>query len=259
MSYQILLVDDEAHAIEGVKSDLDLAKLQISNLFTAWNIRKAKEILEQERIDILLCDIEMPHGSGLELQAWLREHQPHIVTIFLTSHADFKYAKEALKLGSLDYLLKPVMADELEGAIRKAQELIDRNGEISRNSQSHQLWMKHHSYIIEKFWLDLIYQSIPNDPDAIREQVERHHIPMTEESIFLPVLISVQRWNKELKSRDEKILEYALLNSAEEIVINNEWNGICFELDNGMLLVILVASQGTEWDQDRLLHVCRQY
>ncbi len=65
MNYHMLIVDDEIHAIEGVKSDLDLNKLGITNLFTAFNIRQAKDIFIEGSIDILLCDIEMPQGSGL--------------------------------------------------------------------------------------------------------------------------------------------------------------------------------------------------
>ncbi|RCW43511.1 response regulator [Paenibacillus prosopidis] len=259
MTYQMIIVDDEIHAVEGVKSDLDLNKLGITGLFTAYNIRQAKDIFENEVIDIMLCDIEMPQGSGMELLTWVREHHPNTATIFLTSHADFKYAKEALELGCLDYLLKPVLAIDLEKAIRKAQSVIDRNMEISRNSKSHQLWLKHHSLIIERFWLDLINHSMPSDPVAIREQIECHHIPITEDSIFLPILIGVQRWNKTLKHRDEKILEYALKNTAEEVIIGNKENGICFHLDQGKLLVIVTADSGADWGYNQVQDACRQY
>lgn len=110
------------------------------------------------------------------------EHRNH----FLTSHADFKYAKEALQLGSLDYLLKPVRAADLEKAIRKAQSVVDRNTEFNRNSKSHQLWLKHHSLIIEHFWLNLINHSTTITKEAVREQIERHHIPIMEGMLFFP-------------------------------------------------------------------------
>jgi two-component system, response regulator YesN len=259
MNVHLLIVDDEVLAIEGVKSDLDLPKLGITKLLTAINIRQAKDLFVRERVDILLCDIEMPQGSGFDLLSWVWEHHPNTATIFFTSHADFKYAKEALQLGSIDYLLKPVRAVDLENAIRKARSVIDRNSEFNRNSQSHQLWLKHHAFIIERFWVDLINHSIPSQPSAIREQVELHHIPITDESIFLPILISVQRWKKGLNRRDEKILEYALKNSAEEILVSNRSNGICFQLDRGMLLIILVANRRSDWEYDPLILACQQY
>ncbi|WP_337102123.1 response regulator [Paenibacillus sp. YIM B09110] len=256
MTYHLLLVDDEVHAIEGVKTDLDLSKLDIARLYTAYNIRQAKEIMDKEVIHILLCDIEMPQGSGLELLAWVREHHPLTETIILTSHADFKYAKEALQLGSLDYLLKPVFADDLEPAIRKAQDVIVKNSEMSRNSQS---WLKHHSLIIEHFWLNLINHSTPSHRDAVREQIELHHIPITEHMMFLPVLVRVQKWHKELRRRDEKILEYALKNSAEETIIGSERNGNCLQLERDMLLIILAVEGQAGWDLESVQDACRHY
>jgi len=259
MKYTLLLVDDEALAIEGVKSDLDLPKLGISDLYTAYSSKRAMDIFQREPIDILICDIEMPRGNGLDLLRWVREHHPNTVTIFLTSHADFKYAKEALHLGSLEYLLKPVKANDLEDAIRKAQSAIDRNSEISRHSQSHQLWMKNHSLIIEHFWLNLINHSTAMRPAAIREQIEQHHIPITEQSVFIPVLIVVRRWNKPLKRSDEKILNYALKNTAEEILLGGRTNGISFHLDRGMVLVILTAGNEPYRFLDSLEETCRRY
>ncbi|MCM3703991.1 response regulator [Paenibacillus macerans] len=259
MTYQMLIVDDEVHAIEGVKADLDLNKLEIAGLFTAYNIRQAKDVFEKENIDILLCDIEMPQGSGLQLLSWVQEHRTGTATIFLTSHADFRYAKEALQLGSLDYLLKPVLVGDLEKAIRKAQSVIDRNGEISRNSMFHQLWLKHHALIIERFWLDLINHSIPSYPDGIRDRVESNQIPIAEGAIYLPILIAVQKWHKPLKRRDEKILEYALKNSAEEIIIQSHGNGIGFYLERGKLFVILVASGEAGLDERKVMDTCRRY
>src|SRR5690606_14430104 len=113
--------------LEGLKSDLELDKLNINQLFVAYSMKQAREIIEREHIDIMLCDIEMPQGNGLELLQWVKNNEYQIVTIYLTSHADFSYAKEALQLGSLDYLLKPVVVSELEEVIKKAQIEIDKN------------------------------------------------------------------------------------------------------------------------------------
>ena len=259
MTYRLLLVDDEIHAIEGVKSDLDMDKLQISELFTALNLKQAQAVFQREKIDIMLCDIEMPQGSGLELLAWVKEHYPHVIPIFLTSHADFKYAKEAIQLGSLDYLLKPVLAEVLEKVIQRAQGIIDHNSEMSRNQQSHQLWMKHKSLIIERFWLDLIQHTIPSHPEAIRKHIEYHQLPILETSAFIPLLISVQQWNKTLSRRDEKIMEYALKNSAEEIIMGSERNGLFFYLDRGKMLGIFAIQEIGTGERAQFVEACNRY
>jgi two-component system response regulator YesN len=258
MSYEILLVDDEIHAVEGVRADLDMDKLNISALYTAYNIRQAKEIFDANHIDILLCDIEMPQGSGLELLSWVREHHPRTAAIFLTSHSDFHYAKEAMRLGSLDYLLKPLMKSELEEAIRKAQNVINHQSEVSKLNRSHQLWMKHQTLVIERFWLDLINQTIPSHLQAIREQIERANLPILEEALFVPVLISVKNWNKSLSRRDEKIMEYALKKTAEEIMIATN-NGIVFQLEPAKLMVIYTGDVREAWYSDEIERACARY
>jgi YesN/AraC family two-component response regulator len=139
---QLLIVDDESLAIEGIKTAVDWEKLGVSSVFTAFNIRQAKEIFDNRIIDVMLCDIEMPQGSGLELLAWVREKYPRTECIFLTCHADFKYAQQAIQLGSLDYILKPVPSAELEAIITKAIAKINRESKLQQYSSYGQLWFR---------------------------------------------------------------------------------------------------------------------
>ena len=120
----LMIVDDENIIVEDLKSGVDWEKLNITNVYTASNINAAKEIFNTQNISILLCDIEMPHGNGLELLSWVREHFSETETIFLTCHADFNYAIEAIRKGSFDYLLKPITYEDLEIVLCKAIRMI---------------------------------------------------------------------------------------------------------------------------------------
>ncbi|MBS5522032.1 MAG: helix-turn-helix domain-containing protein [Clostridiales bacterium] len=118
--YRVLMVDDEEIALEAMKKGVAWSRLGVSEVFTATNITDARQIIAREGIDILICDIEMPNGSGIDLVSWMKEHSREIICVFLTCHSDFSYAKRAISLGVLDYLLKPVDYDELEEVIEKA-------------------------------------------------------------------------------------------------------------------------------------------
>ncbi len=118
--YSILLVDDEEFALQGIQQGVEWERIGITRVYKTHEKKTAIRMLESYPIDIVLTDIEMPEGSGIELIRWLKEHQPQCVSIFYTCHADFSYAQEAVKLGALDYLLKPVPYDELENILRKA-------------------------------------------------------------------------------------------------------------------------------------------
>jgi YesN/AraC family two-component response regulator len=118
--YSVLIVDDETYAIEGIKKCIDWKLFGINDIYTAYSMRAAKEIIRENRVDIVLSDIEMPQGSGIDLLMWLSENSPSTISVFLTCHSDFNYAKQAIHLGVLDYLLKPISGDVLGSVLNKA-------------------------------------------------------------------------------------------------------------------------------------------
>ncbi|MZQ85516.1 response regulator [Paenibacillus sp. 5J-6] len=254
--YHLLIVDDEMHVIEGVKSDLDLAKNEISELYTAYNIRQAKAIFAEHRIDIMFCDIEMPQGSGLELLAWVRENHLETEVIFLTAHADFKYAKQAIQLGSLAYLIKPALVDELEEVLMNAKQKISRHSELHRVNL---LWTQNQHLIEERFWKDLLDQTIPSNEKELKEIALHRNFLYSETMTFLPVLISVQRWHQEFSMRDEKNLEYALKNSAKEMIVQQVMCGQILPIDRGQILVILYFDMYTDELLEKLISSCEAY
>jgi len=256
---QMLIVDDEILFVEGLKSDLHWETFGVSTVHTAYNIRQAKETFEAHPIDIMLCDIEMPQGSGLELLTWVREHYPKTESIFLTCHADFKFAQQAIQLGCFDYLLKPVALAQLEEVIVKAGAKINKESELQQYSRYGQFWVQHQPLLIERFWLDILHETIPSNLDAIRASAADRNIPFSEEMRFLPVLISVQRFYKELSLRDEKIMEYAIQNSAEEMIVEHKEKGQVLLLGRQNLLSIVSWDQEAEPEMERLKQKCEAF
>ena len=106
----ILLVDDERLAVEVMNRMIDKEKYGFSTIYKALSMKQAQQICEETDIDIIICDIEMPRGSGLDFVQWLLDTGRNPIVIFLTSHAVFSYAQQAVSLGVQDYLLKPVEA-----------------------------------------------------------------------------------------------------------------------------------------------------
>ena len=106
-------------------------KIGISMVFTAYNIRQAQKLLEEFPIQFLLCDIDMPQGSGLELLEWIRSRQMEIECVFLSSYANFAYAQKALRLSAREYLLKPISNQDLEAILSRIIEEARRKKEES--------------------------------------------------------------------------------------------------------------------------------
>ncbi len=255
----VLIVDDELHAVQGIKSAIDWGKLGVTDLYTAYNIEQAKECFTgQGPIDVMLCDIEMPMGTGLELLAWVKEHASDTESIFLTCHADFNYAKQAVQLGSFDYLLKPVPIPELEDVIGKAIQKKAEHTEKSKFSQYGQYWVQHQPFVIERFWLDLLNRTIPSQREAIKQAAEERNIIFTEHKKYLPVWFVVKQWHKELNARDEKILEYAFRNAAEEVLLSDYDYGQLLSWSRGGLFAILSVDAWSERESGRLKQQCEQ-
>ncbi len=114
MEISILIVDDDRYLVEKLEETVQWEKIGISTVFTAYNIRQAQKLLEEVTVQILLCDIDMPQGSGLELLEWVRSRKQRTECVFLSSYANFAYAQKALRLSTREYLLKPITNQELE-------------------------------------------------------------------------------------------------------------------------------------------------
>ena len=121
---KLLIVDDEPIAIQGVMHGVDLKKIGFTRVFSAGSYSEAVEILEQEEIDLALCDIEMPGESGIQLMGWITEHSPKTQTVIMSCHDEFDYAQQAMRLHCMEYVLKPVRYEVLTEVLERAVQTI---------------------------------------------------------------------------------------------------------------------------------------
>jgi len=110
MKQNILIVDDEKNTREGLKLILDNKNY---NILLAEDGEKAKEILADENIDLVITDLKMPKVDGMELIDYIKTNSPDTETIMLTGHGTIETAVQAMKKGVFDYIIKPVNIDEL--------------------------------------------------------------------------------------------------------------------------------------------------
>lgn len=122
MNIRCLAVDDEPLALDIIESYISkLPYLQLVK--TCSSATEAMQVLQQEQVDLIFLDIEMPELTGIQFLNILK-HQPLI--IFTTAYPD--YALEGFNQDAVDYLLKPIPFDRFIKAVTKAQERLQRNG-----------------------------------------------------------------------------------------------------------------------------------
>ena len=129
----LLLVDDEAFALEALEHAINWKSLGIDQVFTCGNIKAARQICQESDIQIMICDIEMPNGTGLDLAKWLSENYPDLLILFLTCHSDFSFAKEAISYHTFAYLLKPFDIEEISQAVKEAVQQSRNRQKLNRS------------------------------------------------------------------------------------------------------------------------------
>lgn len=218
----LLIVDDEMYIVRAITGSIDWASIGIDQVFTAFNVPKAREVFQNEQVDILLTDVEMPGENGMDLVRWVLATGHDPVRLCLTCHAEFEYAQEAIGLGFADYYVKPI----------DFKELGDRLGEIvmqvrHRNSQDSQqrlgkYWEDNRQVVQSSFWSDLLTGRIGHTPQVIAEEAKQRHADYRFDAEYIPVMVCAryhgllfQEWDKEYE-----LLEYALRNIAEEMLEN---------------------------------------
>ncbi len=120
--YKVLLADDKEVFRRKVKRlpYWREASEAFSICFEAQNGREALEYLEKEKIDIVLTDIRMPFIDGLELLQIIKERQLCSCVILLSEFAEFEYAKQGIRNGAFDYLVKPVDNEKIQDCFERA-------------------------------------------------------------------------------------------------------------------------------------------
>jgi two-component system response regulator PilR (NtrC family) len=124
---RILVVDDEASMLEFLGLLLEEEGYSVT---VASSMTEARQTLGTNSFDLVLCDIMMPDGNGLDLLKEIKADNSRSSVIMMTAYSSTKSAIEAMKLGAYHYVSKPFDVEELKVVIQKAlekTELVDEN------------------------------------------------------------------------------------------------------------------------------------
>ena len=126
---KVLVVEDEEMIRKGIVLAVDWAALDCVVVGEASNGAQALEAVERYDPSLIITDLKMPVMDGLEMLRQLREQGNNAFVIILTAYDSFAYAQTALRLGAVDFLLKPFHDRELEQAVTRLKQRMDRAGQ----------------------------------------------------------------------------------------------------------------------------------
>src|ERR671937_1145382 len=116
---RVLVVDDEESVVVTIKAILQLDGYEVS---TTTSGETAKQLVHDTEFDLVLTDLRLEDGDGLDVLKAVREHTPETVTIMLTGYASLESAIQALRAGAYDYLIKPSEVEELRSTVARGIE-----------------------------------------------------------------------------------------------------------------------------------------
>ncbi|RKX27445.1 MAG: hypothetical protein DRP45_01000 [Candidatus Zixiibacteriota bacterium] len=125
---KLLIVDDEAVVCSLLQDALESEGYHVE---TASSGEEALDHLNQEPTDLLITDIRMPGMSGIELASKVRNLHPATGVVFMTGYASLNSAKDAIKHGALDYVMKPFELPEIRAAVSNAVSKLGESAELS--------------------------------------------------------------------------------------------------------------------------------
>lgn len=180
-----MLADDEGIVIDSLKFIIDKNFKGLCNVEAAMSGRSVIELCEKFRPDIAIMDIQMPGINGIEAMKEIRKTNSSIVFIVMTAYDKFNYAKEAINLGVMEYLTKPVNHTVIVEVLQKAMDQI----EMERQKRSNDLMIREKlEIVIPIIESDFIY-SVLSGEDFLRETLNfKELLGIKEENGFMMVL-----------------------------------------------------------------------
>lgn len=232
----LLIVDDEIVTTQVLEEQLDRALLSIDQIYVAYNTSMARDILQKNKVELILCDIEMPKENGIHFLEWVREQKIQTEVIFLTSHEKFEYAYGAVQNGAANYLLKPIDMNKINQALLRVTEKIAWK---QKTEEIREYWKIGKRKMVRYFWTRVLLE--PGvQKQGLEEEIKQQGIAEEIQEKYCVVILHFASGKLDFgkEKEQESIYKFAMENILAEAFtekIKME-NVICWEENTGPIL-----------------------
>lgn len=244
---RVLIVDDQIHVVSGIVSGIDWAKLGVTETFCAYSAFEARKIFSENPVDVMLCDIEMPVENGISLYHWVKKQKFATECIFLTAHADFSYAQEALRLGSFDYILQPARYEEIQSALFRAISRLKAKRELALYSSYGHGVSKNRTALLDGIFQDCLLNRETSLSDLCAH-TGQCGFPLPQGSKFACALLQPLAWKRGVTPWEEGVLRYATENILTELFHTYRYSLLLFRVQEDFFL-LASPSEGISYRQ----------
>lgn len=245
--WKMVIADDEPKIRRGLARLIDHLEIDVEVVGLAEDGEMALEMVKEHSPQLMLVDICMPFLNGLELIQHVQNIYPDCIVVVITGYDEFTYAQQAIKLGVFDYLLKPIVQEQLQSVLHKAiEQLTQRTIQKKYSDWTNEQLKKNLPLLRERFLDEWMNGSISESD--LKEQMDYLNITLTEGNQGVMVIkLSDQRnlsgtdntWNR-------KLALFAVLNVITDLL--KSWHPcIVFRDRKDYIVAILPNHSWSEW------------
>ncbi len=243
---RLLIVDDEELLRTGLTRMIERMELPVSVAGTACDGAEGLRMVAEFQPNVVLTDIRMPNLDGLELIRHLSERFPEVRTVILSGYDDFEFAKQAVRLGCEDYIVKPPEFGEMrELLLAIYREFAEERERILWEGQKNELWNRSQLLLQTDYLRKLVSSGESKLPLAeIKREAARLGVVFKEDFCTVALFQYEGRFEliRKFTRREFDLLKYASWNIASEIVQGEP----CFFDEQERLVLLLPAGLAFE-------------
>ncbi|GAA0136612.1 hypothetical protein YSY43_34530 [Paenibacillus sp. YSY-4.3] len=243
-----LIVDDEARVRKAVRLLVDWDAHGIDEILEAGSGNEAIELIRESKPGLVIMDMMMASGHGMELMEWISEFAGTVKFIVVSGHNDFDFVRNTVRHGGIDYILKPIDAEAINAAVHKAvtewrEEERERIDMQRQNIQLNE---------IKPVYGEKLFSSLIDDQNAAEATVRRLRnegaVPAETDTVQLS-LLQLDASDAQLIKRfgnDSELMHFAIINICNEFLAKDQ-SGIAFKYWGAPWEIIILA---WEWPCD---------
>lgn len=253
---KVLLVDDEYMVLDTLVSAVRWDTLGMEVVATAINGRHALEKCALHMPDLIVTDLTMPVMDGLELMATLRRDFPAVRFAVLTAHKEFEYAKRAVDMNALGYLLKtPMNPEEIEATLRACGEAIRSERRLHSRARFADQMMAQHRWDIRRRVLDDLLRGM-----HVGERHLAELFPWLARADGKPAIVGVYatllqrgQFYARYPERDWPLLDYTMLQAASEMLQELAEGAVLPYRPGELMLVLAVPAHAGQAQREAIV------
>ncbi len=258
----ILIVDDDIATVEVIRSSIHWSELGIDTVYTAYNVSGAKRVLVDQKVDIIISDIEMPQETGLDLLKWVRDEKLDCEFLLLTCHEKFSYATNAIHYEAAAYLTKPFDLATMVLNLQKIVTKLRQKRDLQKSSEYGEWMERNLRYMKLDFWKDILEGEI--SASRIGNEIKSRHLDISEDKNYCLVYLKVSNMEEDMERYGRNVLEFVLEEFQSEILtgrVENE-SVVKFHSEDHLSYITICDEElrdSLKENCQKLLETCKGY